>query len=336
MSLITRCPACRTMFRVVPDQLKVSEGWVRCGKCEEIFDASAHLQDLQGAPDPMEPAAHHGRDEGSPWVAEYPSEAEAVAAPGDAAPDPLGIDSGFPVQESAFPPTESGGGHPDFDELPVPGRLEPSLSHPDEEPAGASVGPVGASLAASADRSASTATVVQGADLSFVREARRRARWRRWPVRLALSLIALCLVGLLAVQILWQERDRLAAFHPSLRPVLEEACGLMGCEVQPLRQIDAVVIDGSAFTKMRGDLFRLSMTLRNNGPVPVAAPAVELALTDALDQPVVQRVLQPTELGARKGVIGARGELQSTLVLAIKSSVPADRIAGYRLLAFYP
>ena len=324
------------MFRVVPDQLKVSEGWVRCGQCEEIFDASAHLQDLQGTPDPMEPAAHHGRDEGAPWVADYPSEAEAAAAPADAAPDPLVTDSGFPAQESAFPPTESGGGHADFDDLPVSGRLEPSLSHPDEGLAEGDGGPVPASLAASADHTAATATVVQGADLSFVRGAQRRARWRRWPVRLALSLIALSLLGLLAVQILWQERDRLAAFHPSLRPALEEACGLMACEVRPLRQIDAVVIDGSAFTKLRGDLFRLSMTLRNNGSVPVAAPSVELALTDALDQPVVRRVLQPTELGARKGVIGVRGELQSTLVLSIKGSVPADRIVGYRLLAFYP
>jgi predicted Zn finger-like uncharacterized protein len=33
MSLITRCPACGTMFKVVPDQLRISEGWVRCGQC---------------------------------------------------------------------------------------------------------------------------------------------------------------------------------------------------------------------------------------------------------------------------------------------------------------
>ena len=31
------------MFRVVPDQLRISEGWVRCGQCDEIFDASIHL-----------------------------------------------------------------------------------------------------------------------------------------------------------------------------------------------------------------------------------------------------------------------------------------------------
>ena len=44
MSLITRCPACGTMFKVVPDQLRISEGWVRCGHCADVFDATAHLQ----------------------------------------------------------------------------------------------------------------------------------------------------------------------------------------------------------------------------------------------------------------------------------------------------
>jgi predicted Zn finger-like uncharacterized protein len=42
MSLKTRCPACDTVFKIVPDQLKVSKGWVRCGRCAEVFDAAAH------------------------------------------------------------------------------------------------------------------------------------------------------------------------------------------------------------------------------------------------------------------------------------------------------
>ena len=43
MSLITRCPACTTLFKVVPDQLRISGGWVRCGHCSEVFDAAAHM-----------------------------------------------------------------------------------------------------------------------------------------------------------------------------------------------------------------------------------------------------------------------------------------------------
>jgi predicted Zn finger-like uncharacterized protein len=43
MSLITRCPACATQFKVVPEQLKLSDGWVRCGHCSDVFDANRYL-----------------------------------------------------------------------------------------------------------------------------------------------------------------------------------------------------------------------------------------------------------------------------------------------------
>ena len=44
-ALATRCPACGTVFRVVPDQLRVVEGWVRCGRCTEVFNAASALVD---------------------------------------------------------------------------------------------------------------------------------------------------------------------------------------------------------------------------------------------------------------------------------------------------
>ncbi|MDQ0587600.1 zinc-ribbon and DUF3426 domain-containing protein [Variovorax paradoxus] len=48
MSLVTRCPACATTFKVVRDQLRISDGWVRCGRCSHVFDATL---DLHEAPD---------------------------------------------------------------------------------------------------------------------------------------------------------------------------------------------------------------------------------------------------------------------------------------------
>ena len=50
MSQITRCPSCATMFKVVADQLRISDGWVRCGQCKQVFDAAAHLQAPSPAP----------------------------------------------------------------------------------------------------------------------------------------------------------------------------------------------------------------------------------------------------------------------------------------------
>ena len=55
MSLATRCPACATVFRVVQDQLRVSEGWVRCGRCGEVFNAGLALVNLDGTPRQVAP-----------------------------------------------------------------------------------------------------------------------------------------------------------------------------------------------------------------------------------------------------------------------------------------
>ena len=68
MSQTTRCPSCSTLFKVVADQLRISDGWVRCGHCKQVFDASQHLQKVvidQLLPDltfdqlrpPMQPVA---------------------------------------------------------------------------------------------------------------------------------------------------------------------------------------------------------------------------------------------------------------------------------------
>jgi len=43
MSLLTRCPACATIFRVTEFQLDSRQGFVRCGQCAKVFDARASL-----------------------------------------------------------------------------------------------------------------------------------------------------------------------------------------------------------------------------------------------------------------------------------------------------
>ena len=43
MNMFTRCPHCDTVFRVTPQQLQVSSGQVRCGRCQEVFDAFSTL-----------------------------------------------------------------------------------------------------------------------------------------------------------------------------------------------------------------------------------------------------------------------------------------------------
>jgi predicted Zn finger-like uncharacterized protein len=52
MSMVTRCPACGTGFRVSAEQLKAQRGTVRCGRCSTVFNAFDTLATLADAPTP--------------------------------------------------------------------------------------------------------------------------------------------------------------------------------------------------------------------------------------------------------------------------------------------
>ncbi|MGF6725800.1 putative Zn finger-like uncharacterized protein [Paraburkholderia sp. GAS41] len=61
MLLATRCPFCETVFRLDPAQLALRRGLVRCGHCQEVFDASSSLYDAAEGTDfttatPISPA----------------------------------------------------------------------------------------------------------------------------------------------------------------------------------------------------------------------------------------------------------------------------------------
>src|SRR3954452_25166984 len=43
----TRCPGCKTIFRVTPPQLEMRGGQVRCGHCRTAFDGVAALVSLE-------------------------------------------------------------------------------------------------------------------------------------------------------------------------------------------------------------------------------------------------------------------------------------------------
>lgn len=452
--MITRCPTCGTMFKVVPDQLRISEGWVRCGECADVFQASEHLQPGpdedpgHGAALPVEPDQEPPGPEAAPfratagtgpaertepaWDAEPPeppraaTEASSTASDGPERPLPWWArpvvepaTSRLPEREDDFPRTMHAALPGDFpgtvqadlsDEFPgaiqhghagAPGAdathdstdestsgdsFLPTLHQP--LPAAADGGeqpaPVSEFLnrpAVEADRvhkpapaqspklrrkpraepsfapkpprkstresaresgrePASPAQPALVADpslqqLSFLRAAQREAYWSD-PRRRRL-LWALCALLLIALALQWavRERDRIAAFAPASKGLLQALCLPFGCEVGPLRQIDAIVIDSSSFRRTGEGRYLLNLTIKNTAQVPVAMPAIELTLTDTQDQPVLRRVLRPADLQAAP-VLGAGADWSGALPLGVDDGGIAARIVGYRVLAFYP
>ncbi len=341
MSLITRCPACGTLFKVVADQLKMSQGWVRCGQCAEVFDAQGHMAGAAAVPSAPAPLQ---AEIATVVAVPAPAEQTAMASELTAATAPVAAPSSLPRAalsdfadsnwyNTVNPPAPQGdAGAADAG---TPSSLSPNPSADELAAVGAN------SLPASLQPDRTQAAVPADALPNFVRQAQRQQRWQSPWVRALLLLVAAALLVALAGQIAVQERDRIASQEPRALPWLQELCTVIGCSVGPLKHIEAVVVDASSFNKLRTDgkleLYKLGINLKNTSALSVALPHIELSLNDAQDQPVLRRVLNPADFGSAQSVLAPAAELAGSSTIAVDNSQLAGaRIAGYRVWAFYP
>lgn len=365
MNLATRCPQCQTVFRVVQDQLRVSEGWVRCGRCSDVFNAAEHLVDPSTGqarhspiavhsglpqpvtPSPAAPSQHSLADGPDAGVADGAALAAAElhrlhaqhwaegAAQGQAeigatvqangrlddrsgpAADPLAHgpgDAGAAAMAAAGP-AEAGAASDDS----YAGRLELQAGAlPDASALALRGGPAAAPA---------------GAAPSFVRRAERAARWQRPGVRALLGLGVLAAALALATQSIYVLRDHAAARWPELQPLLASACASLGCRIEALRAIDALVVENSGLVRVeKSELYKLSIALRNRRGYEVALPAIDLSLTDTQGRLIARRVLRASELGAGGATLAGGAEL----ALQASIQVAAAPVTGYTIDLFYP
>ena len=413
MSLITRCPACGTMFKVVADQLKVSQGWVRCGHCAEVFDASKHLlpREASAEPSPLVAKLSPDLDISPSGEAALPAAPDVAVIAEDTNPtsnaaktahaaDPADAEEAVgPQAGRAWPFSRWGSGkRTGADAAPLPGS-DADDSAADFDPAGwrealkkrqwqedgvasdfSALGR-GQSLARTpldfvglADEApvvdepprrpdlvrkatvsdagfddepdaSQESTAKAENEVSFVRDAERRDFWKKPLVRGMLTGFSLVLALLLGLQWVMQQKDSLAASEPRLDSALQVLCDALGCQIEPPRRVESLVIDSSTFNKIAPDTYRLSFVLKNTGSVPLEMPALELTLTDTQDQAVVRRVLLPAQFGVDTGLLAARAEVAGVVSLRVSgdagrpsslSGANSLRVAGYRVLAFYP
>ena len=248
------------MFRIVPDQLRIFEGWVRCGQCGQVFDANPRLAVL---------------GESSPGT-----QAETLL--------PRVADS--PVEETH-----------------TPKQL--------------------AALDGQAD-----------AVLSFMPDlqAARDSTWGIWQSRPLAFLACGVLALLLAAQTAFMQRDRLAAMVPFMRPALVATCEVLTCALAPLRQIGSITIESSSFTRVKDGVYLLQAILKNEAELDLAAPALELTLTDTQDHALLRWVISADEYSGTQRLIVAGKEMAVDFPFSVGSEAATEAILGYRLLAFYP
>ena len=375
------------MFKVVADQLKVSQGWVRCGHCTEVFDASAYLVPddawvlAASALTPDDPAATghdaplpaHGDELQSVGSTDPVESSTAPASGNDAsAADQVFLSEPIAAQDEAQAPDDALNraswkqARQDYPCLETPSEnvdapaTDVSLRRADlvhtasVETSDAESPSLADSSVVDADLQPVEVTHDEGMDeVSFVRDARRKVFWKKPLVRWFLGVTSLLLVLALALQWVLHEKDTLAASQPQLAPSLQKLCIALNCEVRLPRHIASVVIDSSSFKKLEPDVYHLSFSLKNTGAIPLAMPALEITLTDTRDRALVRRVLAPAQYGAGDGPLAAHSALAGAVTMKVSDDgelvrsppaaasapsapLPSLRVAGYRVLAFYP
>ena len=338
MSLATRCTACGTVFRVVQDQLKVSEGWVRCGRCDEVFNALEGLFDLEREPSPAEPLAAAAA---APRPALAAKPASTLAPPSD----DLDEDDVWPVAVPA-----------DRWEPSLADRLDAELlsTRPsDPDPPGLSSAPrradhlefssarwdaelltEEAALRADPGFAAEPAEDPSHGAPEFLRHADRRARWQRPRVRMLLGVAAMLLFAGLALQTVHHFRDTVAVRWPSTRGALLAWCAAMQCTLEAPRRIEDISVESTTLARASAasEAFRLSVSLRNHGALPLSVPSVDLKLTDGSGALIARRMLSPRDFGATMAALQPGSETTLQMLLSTGSRA----VAGYTVEVFYP
>ncbi|MEJ2435946.1 MAG: DUF3426 domain-containing protein, partial [Pseudolabrys sp.] len=161
--MFTRCPECKTIFRVTDEQLEAAGGRVRCGHCAAIFNARDSLADsaaelqrrdgLEAQSGEANQSADHGpRPEFHPYATDYSEFLQTPTAPEPAHEDRAGTGDnddfaqpaaptephGEPLAPEPYPFTEDAGEFPaepqprdedrSIDEFEPPESAEAALS----------------------------------------------------------------------------------------------------------------------------------------------------------------------------------------------------------------
>lgn len=297
MSLAARCPQCHTVFRISGEQLSAAQGWVRCGGCGAVFDATTHLATPDGAALEV-PTVH------APVEAPPPAPVPSATPPLQAMPD---IDLELP-DLGALPPTPPAPA-PQTAASPTPAPTPPLPPAPASTPE-----PRPTPVPAPSPTAAAPAAAAPG------------------PSPLLVLALLLSLLALLA----YAARGPIVQQWPQLRPWVVQGCASLGCQLPAERNLQALQLLGSSLSQDDSSgHHQLRLQWHNRGDAPVLMPSIDLSIVDAQGEVLARRTLEPTELQPVLRALAPGAEAAATVVLDLRALAP-EGIASFRVSTFYP
>jgi predicted Zn finger-like uncharacterized protein len=328
MQLITRCPQCKTAFAFDAAKLRLAQGWVRCGRCETLFEAAQHLYEREGesiaaqmALAAEQPGSHSAERSTSNGIKgqdaqnnqlEDQQEDHSKEEPIDLLRSDLRAlhealeDASVPPQTSSIAPYAR------------------SLAHPGQA---AEVGQEYSPQASDKLRD-----VLLSVDSKSSKEqATHPALW----VRVVSTLCLFLLVFSALAQVLWTYKETIGALSAESHLLTQALCESLGVELGWPRQLKHLKIESSQFKPYSEGHYSVGLTLKNTQDlVALQTPWIELTLSGAEDTVLVRKIFKPNELELQAAIAPGK-ELNVDFAIALDPGLAAQ-VVGYQLNVFYP
>ena len=379
MELVTLCPHCQTRFTVNVEQLQRRKGYIRCPQCAAIFDGFEQVIPEGPQPQAPRSVTQadglqHWQPEAKPVsvspiptpVVHEPPVIPPVVSVSEPVEDVDDYDDNdndeldatpvqdeapvvdtvqwisaryeAPVDEHHQPIYEDPHKHTDNEQNDNDDRffVSPRGGAPAREPAWR--------IGAAEDDDSSPVFITSGRGRDDDRSPHRYDEQHDLPrslrlVRFFWSVVALILLGVLAVQALYVFRLQIASAVPMTRPVLEALCDKLGCTVPYVRNITDIKVVSSALQIQQAGSgsgmkqYQLRVRLRNADDQAQEWPALVVTFTDVAAAVVARvEVLPKQYLTAQQLEQPFAAQSEIEFVLPVQS---ATRINGYKIDKYF-
>jgi predicted Zn finger-like uncharacterized protein len=312
--MYTQCTHCQAIFRVTTAELTASDGNVRCGECGRVFNGLETLSVL--APENADTGPAHR-------------------------PGPDTLDFTWPdTQQDDGPTPTAQVDQPDATpQLPVAvGPSGPVSAEPAAAPKLTAVSPAGRADGAPVPGH-DAAMVPEGAEAPYrvpllvIRDEVASAAAQHTPrfllSTLSMGVLSLLLIALLAGQVIYHERNRLAAY-PEASPLLQWMCNRLDCDLPVRRDPDAFRLSSRniySHPNASGALM-VQATLANQADFAQPHPLVELSFRDLQGELLAVRRFAPEEY-LQRGEQTHQVEPGDQIHLHLEIEDPGPRAVAY-------
>ena len=301
MNYITACPACETQFLLTTVHLKAHRGKVQCGHCEHIFNAKNRLTEV--SEDIHSAAEYNASLDSSKQSASVSVEANPINKVLDGV---LGAVPNLEDLNASSTPYTADSDPFIGDQTHI--NIEDHYSYEDETPIAID---------------------------DFATEP----KFKKNKVKLNVWSLLLCLllITMAALQSIYFLRTKIAAEYPQFKPYLAQACSLLQCNIDLPTNLELFSIDDSDMqeSEQYEKVIDFSSLLINNANYAQAYPNIELTLTDTDDQPVVRRLIKPSEYLKTGANMAAGMASKDEVRVKLAINVSDLSVAGYRVLLAY-